>query len=299
MDFEITAALCRLVDRSEQAVAIFDDTDTLRYGNRAFRIAMGLDEHDYPRWADLMRRCFEEKKGTHIETDDFDAWLASARSRRGKTPFRMIESDLRNGTWVNIAETTAPDGWMLCVFTDVTSFSTNKRHLRQELDRARRASLTDDLTGISNRRHLLDRLGNALDFPDEGITTVVLIDMDHFKRINDQYGHAAGDAVLRHFALLMQSQIRREDVGGRMGGEEFLLVLRNTDIARASELVQRLLEQVVSSAPLRDCPCLRYSFSAGIAQARPGESIERLLRRADEAMYRAKSDGRGCFRTAG
>jgi diguanylate cyclase (GGDEF)-like protein len=298
LDTEAAAALSLLVERSEQPVSIFDDTDTLRFSNRAFQNTMGLDGDERIRWTDIMRRCFAQKHGARIETDDFEAWLASARSRRGKMPFRVFEADLCDGRWVAVAETIAPNGWMLCVFTNVTHFSTDKRELRQALDRARRASLTDELTGISNRRHLLDRLGNALHAADGTGTAVVLIDMDHFKRINDQCGHAAGDAVLRHFALLMQGQLRREDVGGRMGGEEFLLVLRNTDISRASELVQRLLERAASATALPDCPSLRYSFSAGIAQARPGESVERLLRRADEAMYRAKSDGRGCFRVA-
>lgn len=250
-------------------MAVFDPAETLTYGNRAFRIAMELDDHDHPQRADLMRRCLEERQGAG--------------------------SHLSNGREIYITEMTASDGWLLWVLTDVTKLFAHKRHLRLQLDQARRAALTDELTGVSNRRHLLRFLASALEAVDEVATTVVSIDMDHFKLINDRYGHAAGDGVLRHFAHLMRSQIRREDVGGRLGGEEFLLVLRDTDLDRASELVQRLVSSVASAAPLKEHPLLRYSFSAGVAQAVPGESVDHLLRRADKAMYRAKSEGRGRF----
>jgi diguanylate cyclase (GGDEF)-like protein len=122
--------------------------------------------------------------------------------------------------------------------------------------------------------------------------TLAIIDIDFFKQINDRYGHAGGDVVLAHFASLLSNSIRSCDLAGRIGGEEFALLLPETKSASAYLVLQRLRDKLNSSSCAvghRDVPC---TFSAGVAQLEEGESFESLMERADRALYQAKQSGR-------
>lgn len=244
-----------------------------------------------PSWAELIRAGVERGVGTRIQTDDLDAWLQSTGSRRGKVPYRQFEVDLVDGRWVLMTETVDRHGWMLCLAVDVTDLGKDHRALRMARDLAQRAALVDGLTGIGNRSFVLGKLGDAL-HPAEAPPWVALLDLDHFKSINDQLGHAAGDAVLKHFAGLLQQQLRRADACGRIGGEEFLVVLHDVDQRGAEDTLQRLLQQVRDTEVPVGETGLRYTFSAGLTQARCGERPEEIMSRADQALYAAKHAGR-------
>jgi diguanylate cyclase (GGDEF)-like protein len=232
------------------------------------------------------------EKGTQVVTDDFEHWLRSAQLRRGKLPFRTIETSLMDGRWVMTTETTAPNGWMLCVITDISELGRDWRVLRQERDQARKAAFSDELTGLSNRRYLLENLRRKLGPHKASAAAVVLLDLDHFKQVNDVHGHEVGDVVLKHFAGLLQAEVGRQELAGRLGGEEFLLVLDIGDTSLLRARVDRLLERVRQSSPAYQGGVLRYTCSAGVAQALPGESEAQLIRRADAALYQAKQQGR-------
>lgn len=287
---ELAPQLFALMEASDQGFALFDAADRLQYANPRFRCWLGLGADEHPSWVELMRLGHARRLGTNVQTEDFETWLASARSRRGKLPFRLIETDSREGRWALTAETTLPGGGMLCVLTDISDLSTEQRHLRQQRDQARRAALTDELTGLSNRRHLRESL-RELAARETGLA-VALLDLDHFKRVNDEHGHATGDAVLRHFALLLQDRTQRDDLSGRLGGEEFLLVMRQTDRAQAVRRVQALLHALRTCLPLPGLPQLRITASAGLVFPAPGETTGQLLARADRLLYRAKAGGR-------
>jgi diguanylate cyclase (GGDEF)-like protein len=282
--------LLALMDASEQGFALFDQSDRLLYANAVFRRWMGLHDDELPTWEELMRLGHARRQGTQIDSQDFELWLASARSRRGKLPYRLLESDSTVGRWTLIAETTLQDGGMLCVLTDITDLSTDQRRLRQQRDKARKAALTDELTGLSNRRYLMERLEQLV--PHEPGLAVALIDLDHFKRVNDVHGHAAGDQVLRQFGLVLLQHTRRNDVSGRLGGEEFLLVLRGASRPLAARRVRALLEAVRDNVPHPDWPAQHCTASAGLAFARPGDTTRSLMTRADGLLYAAKADGR-------
>ncbi len=287
-----------LMTRSSQGFALFDRNDRLRYANATFREMHGIGE-TFPTWVELMRRSRASRVGTDVITDDFEAWLAAALSRRGKLPDRSFETNLLDGRWMLVTETTAENGEMLCVFTDITALGANGRALRQARDRAQREALTDELTHLSNRRHLLDRLNALLASGGHHELAVVLLDLDHFKRINDTHGHEVGDRVLKHFAAQLQSHIRRDDVAGRFGGEEFMLALPGATLDNAQAALDRLFETVRNSRPCPELPALRYTCSGGLALALPGESSHALLRRVDAALYQAKGDGRDRYAVAG
>lgn len=287
--------LVDLVEHSNVLIALYDETDRLRLANEAFRRAFHLAPQETPTWAELMRRNHAAFKGTPIRAADFEAWLTSTQSRRGKMPFRAYETDLVDGRWLWMTETVRPNGWMLCVASEITDLRREERGLRQDLDLAMRAAQTDDLTSTANRRFIfgrLDALINAAALLPDSTLSVCLFDIDLFKSINDRFGHQGGDMVLRHFANLVQGVIRRTDCFGRIGGEEFMLVMPGSPAESSRVFVEHLLAQARAAHPLPDRPAVTYTCSAGIATYRPGDIAADLYSRADHALYRAKVEGR-------
>ncbi|MGM9482433.1 diguanylate cyclase [Roseateles sp. NT4] len=150
---------------------------------------------------------------------------------------------------------------------------------------------TDALTGMPNRRSLDQTLAAQLSMAErEGRPfAVLMLDLDHFKTVNDTHGHAVGDAVLRAFAQRVQAQLRRSDVCSRYGGEEFAVVLAGTSAALALDTAERL-RLAVAGAPL--VPGVAVTVSIGVASWRKGDDAAGLLARADAALYAAKRAGR-------
>jgi diguanylate cyclase (GGDEF)-like protein len=158
------------------------------------------------------------------------------------------------------------------------------------------AAETDVLTGLGNRRAIARHLGLCWHrFRRYGESyCLVLIDLDHFKAINDEFGHDVGDLVLRDFAKNLQACVRAIDAVGRWGGEEFLVILPNVDADGASRFAGRLRETVGNSAVRLDELAVRYDFSAGLALSDPADdTTDAWMRRADQALLDAKRRGRG------
>jgi diguanylate cyclase (GGDEF)-like protein len=152
----------------------------------------------------------------------------------------------------------------------------------------------DELTGVLNRRYLMKALNDEIARAQRAgtVCSVAIIDIDHFKRINDTFGHPAGDEVLRSFAIALSANIREIDKLGRYGGEEFLLILPGGTKQQASGAVDRLRVLIAAidwSAISKD---LRVTMSAGVVQVRQDEAPEDILSRADVALYKAKDTGR-------
>lgn len=158
-------------------------------------------------------------------------------------------------------------------------------------------AITDPLTGLSNRRAFNERLQlewERLKRSPEIQAALVLCDIDHFKRINDEHGHPIGDRALCHFARLAEDELRGStDIVGRWGGEEFLLLLPETRPEQAHACVDRLRRRLMRHPLPGVSPVLVMSFSAGIGECRGAEDLDAVIERADQAMYRAKQAGRG------
>lgn len=296
---QISERLAELQQDSSVLIALYDQDDRLRYANAAFRSTYALDPDECPLWADLMRRNAREGKGTVIRAADFETWLVSAQSRRGKLPFRAMETDVVDGRWLWMTETVQKDGWMLCIASDITHLKASERDVRQDRDFALKASQTDELTSVSNRRFMMAALdslanGHAASQPKGGC--ICIIDLDYFKRINDLYGHQAGDDVLVNFARLVHPLVRRRDSFGRIGGEEFMLILPDTTLSQGELIIERILTTVRNSRPILNAPGFSYTCSAGLAEFHPGETARELYARADEALYHAKQGGRDRLR---
>jgi diguanylate cyclase (GGDEF)-like protein len=170
--------------------------------------------------------------------------------------------------------------------------------LQAEMAETRQLLNEDALTGTLNRRGLDQTLSREIARAQRGESTlsIGMLDLDFFKKVNDNYGHEAGDQMLVHFSTLIKSVMRKSDALVRYGGEEFTLILPDTD-ARGAQFVLARLQQVMSKSPLNyEGKEINTTFSAGIATLRQDENAYALLRRADEALYSAKNGGRNLIK---
>ena len=169
-----------------------------------------------------------------------------------------------------------------------------KAELQDALAHIQEMATHDELTGLANRRHILDLLNqHAMRHARGGPSFyVAMADLDHFKDINDTHGHAVGDEALRTFARQAQAQLRNTDVIGRWGGEEFLLLMPETPPGDPNVGLERLRSNLANCPASAQVPALRVSFSAGLSRFRDGEAIGDTIERADRAVYAAKDGGR-------
>lgn len=168
---------------------------------------------------------------------------------------------------------------------------------RKRMEAELRASATTDfLTGLSNRRHFMSCMEEQLARAQRQVTlhtVVLMVDLDHFKHVNDTYGHATGDALLRHVAGLMREDLRKIDSVGRMGGEEFAFILPGNDLAGGRALAERLRQKIEATPLVLHAQVIEMTVSIGMAAMLASDSrADQALVRADQALYRAKTGGR-------
>lgn len=180
-------------------------------------------------------------------------------------------------------------------FTDVSELKRLERELYQQ-------AAVDVLTGLANRRSFLSQLGRAFaQARRQGQPLSLLyLDLDHFKLVNDRYGHAAGDEVLKTFARVVAQQVRAADLVGRLGGEEFAVLLPDADDAQATEVAERVRQAVAACQIDTGAATVRVTVSIGLASLQPQhDAPDRLLEDADGALYAAKQHGRNRVERAG
>ncbi len=178
-------------------------------------------------------------------------------------------------------------------------FETKSREieeLQEQLEVERKRAITDPLTGLFNRFALMDHLNVAIvEMPADKPPSLLMIDVDHFKAINDNHGHLIGDRVIRFVAQTVQKNIKGQDVAARYGGEEFTVLLPATG-TKGAEAVAEAIRIAVAGAQLvradNKKPLGQITVSAGVATYQPGEDMMDLINRADQALYRAKNTGR-------
>ncbi|WNO10894.1 GGDEF domain-containing protein [Teredinibacter sp. KSP-S5-2] len=168
--------------------------------------------------------------------------------------------------------------------------------LKQQVENLSNEVRTDHLTGLYNRRHLTFALEQEIERTQRTAqpTTLVLLDLDHFKQVNDTYGHIVGDKVLIHLANILKATVRKLDIPCRYGGEEFAVILPSTSVFVGAQVAERI-RQVVANSPLQiDQETLHISASLGVDALSPNclESPQELIDRADKQLYRAKKQGR-------
>ncbi|TAK96601.1 MAG: GGDEF domain-containing protein [Aquabacterium sp.] len=172
-----------------------------------------------------------------------------------------------------------------------------KDELANALVRIQVLATRDELTGLFNRRHMIEVLGQhrkRLERSGHHRFCLALLDIDHFKRINDTYGHAVGDEVLRNFSKVVQSGLRDTDVLARWGGEEFLVLLNDTSPELANVGLERARMLLADATLVPSLPDLKPTFSAGLTAYNMAEALDICIERADRALYKAKDGGRNC-----
>jgi diguanylate cyclase len=182
------------------------------------------------------------------------------------------------------------------------SKSKEVEELHEQLQRERKRAVTDPLTGLYNRFGLIERMEDAVAEMGGGEPpSVIMLDIDHFKAINDKHGHLIGDRVIRFVAQTLLSNIKGKDSAARYGGEEFTILLPSTPVGGAESVAEAIRNAVAAAQLVRADnrkPLGQVTLSAGVACYRPGEDILDFINRADEALYRAKREGRNRVCTA-
>jgi diguanylate cyclase (GGDEF)-like protein len=212
---------------------------------------------------------------------------------------RLLTSDVTDEDF--LMHTGLPLSMVLAAVLIALGVADRLRQQRLALSEAERRAETDPLTGVLNRRSLIERLEAAClraqsrDMP----IALLFIDLDHFKQINDSYGHLAGDACLASVVAPIQAELRQSDVVGRYGGEEFIVILSSASASAAHMIAERIRERVASVRVEGYGPPIRLTCSIGVAASDTlGVWGKHLIARADEAVYAAKRSGRNCVQMA-
>ncbi|WP_068549891.1 GGDEF domain-containing protein [Thermosulfidibacter takaii] len=173
------------------------------------------------------------------------------------------------------------------------------RVLKNKLNQTLQQANTDPLTGLHNRYMLINSLIRKIKHHEQTgeIFSFIMADIDDFKRVNDLYGHLAGDQVLVTFAEILKKDLRMDDIAARYGGEEFSIILSNLGIKEAIAVANRLRERLENTPVIWGDEIINVTASFGVAQVRKGDTPQSLIERADKALYLAKSDGKNCVRS--
>lgn len=236
--------------------------------------------------------------------EDPEQWVAQRLERR-RTNAQPLLLRYAKDRWIHAYEVQTAAGYTVVARAEVTDLVRKEQLLAQANESLSRQSTTDGLTGIANRRKFDQTLATEWQRAARAgaSLSLLLVDIDHFKRYNDHYGHVAGDECLRRVAQVLASCVRRAgELLARYGGEEFVLLLPGADLPQARELAQRcLLAMHEAGIPHAASPTTDHvTFTIGVAQVHPNAARdpEGLVNAADTAMYRAKTDGRNRFEVA-
>lgn len=235
-----------------------------------------------------------------LVVDDTGVSRHHARIVRVGSDRLLIELNARNGTIVQgerVESRLLSDGDFIQLGPRAAfRYSITDRKQEQLLHRLYESSNRDALTGTYNRKHFDERLLSEIAYAvrHDGRTGLILFDLDHFKKVNDTRGHAAGDAVLRHVAGIVNARLRTEDVFARLGGEEFAIILRGVDLQGCGRLAERLRSNVSATPTTFQGAMVPVTISLGCATllCTKSTNAELLLRLADERLYHAKTNGR-------
>jgi diguanylate cyclase (GGDEF)-like protein len=293
---QFAAKLAEFADASRDGYAIFSADDILLCANKAFLEVFFRPEAELigQSFSAIMHSAFRTQKGPRIDADNIDSWLSRVQQLRRSRDFRLFEVDLVDGRWFLFSEQTLPGGEMLLQTKDITKQKIVEQHLNEHTRKLTDLALTDELTQIANRRSFVASVQAEITRCNrqQSAMAFFLLDIDHFKNVNDTYGHQTGDEVLRQVARLVKSTLRQYDIFGRIGGEEFGIFLAQTDRDTAVEVAERLRQQIADEKLHIDGRELRITLSVGIALARDKTSFEQLYADADAALYQAKHSGR-------
>jgi diguanylate cyclase (GGDEF)-like protein len=285
------AAERRFIDAMESlpnGFVLYDKDDRLVICNERYR-EIYAESADYI----VPGATFEEIIRKGVENGQYpdaigneEAWIAR-RIEMHQNPGEPIEQHLPGDTWLRVQERRTSEGGLVGFRFDITELKRQERELI-------RLAWTDSLTDAMNRHRFMDLAGKEVERARRRNSelSLLLLDADHFKQINDKYGHAAGDAILKGLVERWTRSLRSHDLIGRIGGEEFSIVLPDANAANAMCTAERLRKEIAELPFAFEGQLLRVTVSIGVATLAAGEDLPALMQRADRALYRAKEAGR-------
>lgn len=298
--------LASSLETLDVGLEIWDEQDRLVFYNKKINL-MHVGFHTPADIGQTFETLMRANLRRHLITEAIgreEEWLAECLALRGKQQEPMLQ-ELSGNQWVKTYETRTPEGYLVSARVDVTELVHRGKVLEASNHQLAQQSATDDLTGLANRRRFDEVLASEWlrcarsDTP----LSFLMVDIDHFKRYNDHYGHVAGDDCLRRVAAVLGQCVRRAgEMVARYGGEEFVMLLPGADMAHACDTAQKCLELMQDAGLLHAAsPTSDWvTLSIGVACLQPDASrdVTTMVNAADAAMYRAKSNGRARYEVA-
>ena len=297
LDIEQSGAkVSEFIELSRDGYAIYGTDDTLTYCNPAYAdlYFMKREEMISLSHEEMTRRSFHSNRGVKIDSGDIDEFLRYVDKVRRSRPFRLFEVDFIDNRWFLFSEQMNDQNEMLVQIKEITKQKVLERDLETSVLKLSQLALTDELTRCANRRGFVQSVEAELTRCRRtgASMTMLLMDLDFFKKVNDDYGHQTGDAALKHIADLVKKDLRQYDIFGRIGGEEFAVFLSNTTQQDALEISERIRERIASEVLMSEGERVPLSVSIGLTTEGCNTSFEALYTEADSALYKAKEQGR-------
>ena len=279
--------LAQAIEQMHELVRITNKEGELTYVNEALLRFSGYSEHEL-----IGKTNAIFKSGMHNQAFYKELWRSILQGRVYKN---IITNKIKDGSIVFEEMTITP----IFIADEITYFVatshdiTQRKHLEESL---KQLAMHDSLTGLYNRYYMQKELDKQLERLHRYNTpfSLLMLDLDHFKKINDTYGHDIGDKVLILFSDTINRNIRKNDIFGRWGGEEFLIILPETAPKQAEEMAHKL-SKLINDTHFEEVT--QVTMSVGLTKAKQEDTKAQLLKRVDEAMYRAKRKGRNCYIT--
>lgn len=288
-----------VLDSVPDSFGILNSDRNVVYCNDTFASTFGVSKEEAigKNHKELLEIAWNSNSGVNIEADDFSTWFDELIKTQQSTPISHFESDMKDGRWYKMTRINLKNGYMLIFGVDITDLKNTQKSLEEANQRIEHLANTDQLTGVNNRRAFdllsVQEIERAMRYRQP--MSLLALDIDFFKSINDNYGHEGGDDVLREFARLCGTLLRQSDSLCRIGGEEFAVLLPMSDIAAAHSIAERIRSHVERHAfPLIHLnQTINITVSVGISYLIDTDrDIKELLARADSALYQAKGNGR-------
>ncbi|MGK0306155.1 MAG: diguanylate cyclase (GGDEF)-like protein [Gammaproteobacteria bacterium] len=292
----LTTRIGDFLNVTQDGYAIFSAEDILIGCNQAYAdiLYIDFDQIIGQSFNQLCRIAFKNQQGPKFETIDIEQWLKTAHTKRRTEEFRIFEVDLMDERWFLMSEQLLPSGELLLQAKNISTQKGIELSLSKHTHQLTNLTLTDELTQISNRRSFIANVKSEINRykRNKQIFTFCLLDIDYFKKINDQYGHQVGDNVLLQLSTLIKNTLREYDHFGRIGGEEFGILLPDTEAIEAQDILNRLRNQVMTTVFNNENDPVHITLSIGLVASWLDCTYELLFIQSDLALYKAKDDGR-------
>jgi diguanylate cyclase (GGDEF)-like protein len=297
-----------IVDRVNAGIFVLDDSMRIVLWNRFMEIhskrkaASVIGQNLFELFPELPRRRLERKiKNVFLlKNFAFTSWEQTPylfKFPHNRPVTGGIDCMRQDCTMLPMQDPASGGQYICCMLFDVTDTSIYQTMLREAMHKLQEASDRDGLTGIFNRRYIEKSLSIAVSRAQRygERLALILTDIDHFKQVNDQYGHPAGDETIRSVCQALTKGLRAADLLGRYGGEEFLMILPHTRLDGAISVAERLRQSVEKMAISWNGLLLQVTLSLGVTELRDDtKDYEQIVHEADKALYVSKTAGRNC-----